>query len=1259
MMINMNKLDKHFFILLTFVIFSNSISIAKCITFSDKSTYKAASITILGKNPTCFITHPRLFVFDNISAVTIASPNNDTICYNTIPLAIGMTQPATGCEDTFSYQWQQQDGDMWTDIVEETDTTLQPPALIQTTSYRLKCSTSCGTVYSNTVTIYVYNDIQPATIATAEIGPICYNTTPMPIEMTQPATGGDGQFSYQWQQQEGEMWTDIDGGTDTTLQPPALTQTTSYRLKCSTSCGTAYSNSITIEVYGEIVAGELNGDTVCYNTQPNPIYFTVPPTGGGGSYAYQWEASEDGTHFSFIAGETQDTYQPPVLTQNTYYRVIVSSLLGCGADTTEAAIVTVYEPFRPGTIAEGDTICFNSAPNVLSMATACSGGTIPYSYQWFQSSNGTDFTPINGATDNTLQPPALTATTYYALQCSSAEGCGTYMTDTIEVFVFDDISAATIASPNNVPICYNTIPLAIGMAQPATGGDGTFSYQWQQQEGTVWTDIDGETDTILQPPALTQTTTYRLKCSTSCGTAYSNSATIIVYHPFECGMISGNETICYNTAPNVLTLTTSCTGGSTPYSYQWFQSSNGTDFTPISGATDSELQPPTLTATTYYTLQCSSAEGCGTERTNTVIVFVLDELAAATIASNDQNPICYNTEPMPIVMTYSAIGGNGEFTYQWQQLDGTVWTDIVGETDTILQPSALTQTTTYRLKCSTSCGTVYSNTVTINVFNDILPATIVSTEIAPICYDSIPMPIGMTQPATGGDGTFSYQWQQQDGMVWTDIDRETDTILQPPALTQTTTYRLKCSTSCGTVYSNNIIIEVYDKLFAGKINSDTVCYNTQPNLLSFIIPPTGGGDAYSYQWEMSEDGETFYILEDATRKTFQPPALTTTTFYRVIVTSLYGCSTDTTETMVLVYQRLNESTIGTTSEVCYGEDGDRLNTLTPTTGGFGNYTYQWQLSYNNIDWWSLIDDANSTQYTPTHLLTTSYYRLATIDLCGTVFSNSVKIIVNPLPPIQDIHGSDSTCGNQYETYQLDSLMQGFDYQWSIGDNSVGNIKTETENTDEIEVLWVSNNATTEVLATVTDQVTGCKSIDTLIISTCGDDAPDRTVIIRKDNSNILIAEENDESLLFEWGFTDRNNGSKHTIENDHHRYVLLPHTFDNYRYQYWLVLRYLPSSHCHSISFFDPSIGIEQVDGEESIIDIPSLSKEKIPITIRSIQSVKITCEIYDETGVLTNRYEGDCQNEYHWVAYTHKTGLYIVKIIANKQTFIRKVIVL
>ncbi|MBC8320110.1 MAG: HYR domain-containing protein, partial [Bacteroidetes bacterium] len=806
---------------------------------------------------------------------------------------------------------------------------------------------------------------------------------------------------YQWQNStDGTTFADISGATGLNYTPAALSATTYYQLvqTSASTCGVETTNMVTITVYPDFVAGSISADqSICYNTTPAEIV-GVAPTGGNTPYTYQWQNSTDGTTFADISGATGLNYSPAALSATTYYQLVQTSASTCGVVTTNLVTITVYPDFVVGSISADQSICYNTAPAEI-VGVAPTGGNTPYTYQWQNSTDGTTFADISGATGLNYTPAALSATTYYQLVQTSASTCGVETTNMVTITVYPDFVAGSISADQS--ICYNTTPAEIVGVAP-TGGNTPYTYQWQNStDGTTFADISGATGLNYSPAALSATTYYQLvqTSASSCGVETTNMVTITVYPDFVVGSISADQTICFNTAPAELT-GVAPTGGNTPYIYQWQNSTDGTTFADISGATGLNYSPAALSATTYYQLVQTSASTCGVETTNMVTITVYPDFVAGSISA-DQS-ICYNTTPAEIVGV-APTGGNTPYTYQWQNsTDGTTFADISGATGLNYSPAALSATTYYQLvqTSASSCGVETTNMVTITVYPDFVVGSISADQT--ICYNTAPAELTGVAPP-GGNTPYTYQWQNStDGTTFADISGATSLNYTPAALSATTYYQLvqTSASGCGYATTNMVTITVYPDFVVGSISADqTICFNTAPAELTGVAP-TGGNTPYIYQWQNSTDGTTFADISGATGLNYSPAALSATTYYQLVQTSASSCGVETTNMVTItVYPDFVVGSISADQTICYNTAPAELTGVAPT-GGNTPYTYQWQNSTDGTTF-ADITGATSLNYQPGALFVTTYYQLIQTSAsgCGTLTTNMVTITGDIIPPI--------------------------------------------------------------------------------------------------------------------------------------------------------------------------------------------------------------------------------------------------------------------
>ncbi|WP_217607053.1 gliding motility-associated C-terminal domain-containing protein [Chitinophaga sp. GbtcB8] len=179
------------------------------------------------------------------------------------------------------------------------------------------------------------------TPAMANAGPdqdMCSNTTSFTMRANAPGvTGAVG------------TWTIVSGtATIADIHNPTTTVTVAVgntvTLRWTITNGTcAMSNDdVVIANRNLITNNTISADqTVCLTEIPAALTGTTP-TGGNGTYTYQWQSSTTSATAGFVSipGATAATYAPGLLTQDTWYRRVVTSGF-CASVTSNAVKITV------------------------------------------------------------------------------------------------------------------------------------------------------------------------------------------------------------------------------------------------------------------------------------------------------------------------------------------------------------------------------------------------------------------------------------------------------------------------------------------------------------------------------------------------------------------------------------------------------------------------------------------------------------------------------------------------------------------------------------------------------------------------------------------------------------------------------------------------------------------------------------------------------------------------------------------------------
>ncbi|MZQ49285.1 MAG: DUF4082 domain-containing protein [Bacteroidales bacterium] len=777
--------------------------------------------------------------------------------------------------------------------------------------------------------------------------------------------------------------------------------------------------------------------SICYNSAPARLTQLIPPTGGDGTYAYQWQSSTDNTNWTNIAGATSESYLPPALTSSRWYRRIVTSGV-FGSTQSNGILVTVYPVFTPGTIGSSQTICYNATPSMLNQITSPGGGDGIYSYQWQLSADNISWADIPGAIEPSYSPGSLTSDRWFRRNVTSKD-CGRLSSNSVKITVISELIPGTIGSAQSV--CYHTAPATLTQLSPASGGNGSFTYQWQISEnGTNWTNIPGATQTIYSPPVMNSSSYFRRIVNSSICSSASNTISVTVLPEVQPGSVGSSQTICHNTVPARLTQVSAPEGGTGSFAFQWQSSSNNSIWHDIPGATQADYTPPALTVSTYFRRSVISGN-CSPVRSASILITVNAALSPGSIGSAQS--ICHNEIPAALSEVSSPAGGTGNYTYQWQNSpNNSDWSDIPGATLISYSPPAITANTYYRRNITSGeCGTVSSNSILVTVNPSLAPGSIGYDQT--ICYNTVPDQIVQVNSPAGGAGSYNYQWQSSaNNTSWSDIAGATSSSFSPPPLTTTTYYRRAVrSANCEIVNSNVVQVTVYTAVNPGSVGtSQTICYNTVPAQLTQISAPSGGTGTFTFQWQSSANNSNWTNIPGATQASYSPQALTATTYFRRNAANDECGTVSSASVLVSVNAVLTPGSIGPIQSICYNETPSTLTQLTAPAGGTGSYSYQWQLSSDNSNW-SNIPGATQASYSPPALTTNTYYRLSiTSGNCGTVSSNSVLITVNPALHPGSIGYDQTVCYNVTpaqlsQTSPASGGTGSYNYQWQSSSNN--------------------------------------------------------------------------------------------------------------------------------------------------------------------------------------------------------------------------------
>lgn len=808
-------------------------------------------------------------------------------------------------------------------------------------------SISYATSGSHTISLVVTNECGPSNIATQNftVNPIpaitnsdlsqeiCSGASTDEIELTANEVGTT--FSWTATATTGitgfitsGMTSTIPAQTISTSNSSAGTVTYSIIPKLGNCTGAPVLYTITINP-APLITTQPQPSSICLNGTTAPLTVMVNATTG--TATYQWYSNSNNSNIggTLIIGATASNFSPPtdVVSETYYYCVISLSSGGCSSLTSNTAFVKVLElPTITVQSTASQNLCIG-VTTINPLVVTASGGTGTISYQWYSNTANSIIggTAISGATSASFTPPVFNnpgTFYYYATIIFSGNNCGSLTTQVSEINVFNDptITSQPLSTQN---LCQGETPINLEVA--ATGGNGTFTYQWYSTLTNTPTGgnlISGAVNAEFVPVTTIVGTTYYY-----CVVSQTTSG---------CSVTSTTAAVIINQSPTVSiapTIATACLGGNPPPfvvfisngvgtpSYQWYSNTvnSTTAGTLLVGETNQNFTPSASSiGITYY--YCSVTfpaitGSCATVLTNT------SELTVAAGATIDENPVnsqslCVGgTVSSPLYVSYN--DGTGTPSYQWflnADNSNSGGTSIAGANSALFTPASFLTSGTYYFYVEisfsgTGCGAISSEPAQIIVVNDpIITSEPMATQA--LCQNATPLELSVI--ASGGIGTiYSYQWYTSNTNSTTngvEITGETNSTFLPITSAVGTLYyycvvNQVLGSGCNVTSIASEVIVNQSPTIANQPLSNSYCFNQIANPLTVTF--INGIGTPNYQWysntNNANSGGTAISGETGGSFTPSTATLASTYYYCVITfpTLVGGCEIITSDTALI------------------------------------------------------------------------------------------------------------------------------------------------------------------------------------------------------------------------------------------------------------------------------------------------------------------------------------------------------------------------
>jgi len=1014
-----------------------------------------------------------------------AHPENKSICIGTnVIFAVTAT-------NTTSYQWQEDDGNGWANIINGGIYSGATTAVLKLTGvtsgmsgYQYRCiatgpdnppaTSNAATLTLNTTTAI---SVQPTTTQTiCSGGNASISTTAVGTSLT-----------YQWYRYNGVTYDALvndavySGVTTPSLTITGITnagataQSNGYYCSVSGTCGNANTNHsyLIVNALPAITANPVD-DTVCNGS---PVLFSVTATGTGKTYQWQisysngvsWSNLFNNATFDRVTESEMEVTVTDMSMHNALFRCVVSG--ACAPSAASAGARLRLDPIATFvTQADDDTVC----PGANGYFSVTATG-IDLTYQW-QVHNGISWSNVSnggiysGATNNTLLlngvSPAHNGLIYRCLLNSKCPG--TAVSEEAVLYV-PSTTALTMQPISTQTICSG------GSASVTTAAVGTgITYQWYRYNGSTYDPIvnggvySGATTPTLTITGITNNGPAAISedyyCSVSglCGNASTIHSYLIINALPMVTVNPVNDTVCEG-HPVLFSIDATGTG----ITYQWQASySNGATWVNLTNnatfdrVTESEMEVSATDLSHHNALfRCVVTGACAPADTSATAKLTIDPLGKfVTHAANDT--VC------PGANGYFSVTATGiDLTYQWQVHNGISWSNVTnggiysGATSNKLVLTGVSPAhngLTYRCLLNSKCpGTAISNDALL-----VVPVTTAVT-MQPVNTQTI-CSGGNASITTSAVGTnVTYQWYRYNGStydaimnggVYSGANTPTLTITGianggPAAISED--YYCSVNGLCGNASTTHSYLTV-NALPAVTVNpvNDTVC---EGGNASFKVTATGTGT--TYQWQMHDGLSWTNLMANATysgvnTSELQIAAAGTSihnTQYRCVVSGVCtpsatsGAATLVVNTSPVITMQPANTTI------CAGATGSISVAATGT-----DLTYQWQVN-SGMGWSNITDGGIYSGATTASLTLTGpsvmhhnfAYRVVITGKCMPVVTSTSALLNIHISPAITMHPANTNvCPGANTTINVMATGSVLSYQWEANSGLGWNALTD-------------------------------------------------------------------------------------------------------------------------------------------------------------------------------------------------------------------------
>ncbi|MEJ7645812.1 MAG: cadherin domain-containing protein [Chryseolinea sp.] len=207
----------------------------------------------------------------------------------------------------------------------------------------------------------------------------------------------------------------LGNGSDLVLTSSALTSSATLTIKALKISGVSCTADLTAQ-HAVTIVPVINNNTItapttatfCNSGNPDPIIGSLP-TGGTGTFNYQWQSSTSNITYTDISSAVSQDFDPGLLPQTTYFKRLVTSG-PCQTTTSTPVLITIQGVSITNTISSSVSTSFTNT-GIPSMDGNAAGGGVTYA--WQSSADNITFANTGITIEDYTPGSSITNTTHF------------------------------------------------------------------------------------------------------------------------------------------------------------------------------------------------------------------------------------------------------------------------------------------------------------------------------------------------------------------------------------------------------------------------------------------------------------------------------------------------------------------------------------------------------------------------------------------------------------------------------------------------------------------------------------------------------------------------------------------------------------------------------------------------------------------------------------------------------------------------------